>query len=242
MVMGSGTAAHAEWHFGIGTGLAGQSYDGDLGLHIDAATIDDQKFEVDLAPGDVADLMETVFGLGGYATDGTWKIQYSVFFLKLEDDPTLTSQGGDSIAAKWEFEQTSGELTAAYAIFKDPSVIVHALGGIRYTGHKLEGTINADPTREIEEEWVDALIGLTVDVPLAPTWSWNNRVDAGFGGSEGTFSGSTGLTWAFAEHWAGQLFASFMAVEYENGKMGDTDWYLYDANEASAGIKILYRW
>ena len=246
MVMGFGTSAHAEWNYGIGTGFAGMSVDGDVGFHTNIAG--PVQSEVDLSAEDVADLMASAFGLGGYATDGTWMVQGSLGFLKLEDKPSYSAPGV-VVTSEFNFDISFAELTVGYAIYKDPSVIVRVLGGVRYTGHKLEAAINAvvgaataSLAMEIDEAWADALIGLTVDVPFARTWSWNNRIDGGFGGSEGTFYINTGLTWAFAKHWAGTLSVDYKAVEYENGNVGDTDWYLYDANETTGGIKILYRW
>ena len=248
MILGFGAAAHAEWHFGIGTGFAGQTYDGDLGVTTNV--LGPVLVDVDLSAEDVSDLMATAFGLGGYATDGTWKIMFSAGFLKLEDEPAYSDPGVWTVTSDLSFEKTNGELTVGYAVYKNPSAIVHVLAGARYTKHEAESAITVtyptDPAEllewEAEEEWVDAVIGLTLDVPFAQTWSWSSRIDAGFGGSEGTFGGSTGLTWAFAEHWAGMLTVGFMAVDYENGDRGDADWYKYDINEGAGGIKILYRW
>lgn len=247
LLMGFSSSALAEWHFGIGTGFAALSVDGDQGLHTNLAG--PVQFKVDLTPEDVMDYMAAGAGLGGYATDGTWMIQLSFNYLRLEDKPSYEKPGVITITSEFGFDVTAGELTVAYPILKQPSLVVRVLGGMRYIGHKLESTITAvtpaatiQLERKIEEEWADVLIGLTVDVPFANTWNWGNRFDAGFGGSEGTYHLNSGLAWAFAKHWTTTLAVDYKVIDYENGNKGDTDWYLYDANETAVGINILYNW
>ena len=81
---------------------------------------------------------------------------------------------------------------------------------------------------------------MTLAVPLAEKWVWNNRVDAGFGGSEGTYSANTGVTWRFYKGWASTLYSKYTAIEFENGNRGDADWYLYDVDEFGVGLAVLY--
>jgi hypothetical protein len=64
--------AHADWSFGIGTGIFRVNFDGDMGFDTAAGPV---ELDVDLDADDVSDVMETAFGLGGYATDGKWMIQ-----------------------------------------------------------------------------------------------------------------------------------------------------------------------
>ena len=69
---------------------------------------------------------------------------------------------------------------------------------------------------------------------------WNNRITAGFGGSEGTYMGQTGITWIFYKGWSSTLYGNYTAVEFENGDEGDSDWYLYDIDEFGIGLGFLY--
>jgi hypothetical protein len=78
-----------------------------------------------------------------------------------------------------------------------------------------------------------------VDVVIAPKWSWSTNLDAGFGGSNGTFSLSTTVNWRFWKYMSAGPTFIFSAIDYENGEAGDSDWYLYDANEFGWGISVL---
>lgn len=120
--------------------------------------------------------------------------------------------------------------------------------GARYTKHELSadirstGLINNHRNREIDNDWTDVLIGFLADVPLAENWTWNNRVDAGYGGSDGTYFFYTGVAWQFHKHWATTLYGSYTAVDFENGNKGDADWYLYDVDQSAVGLNILFTW
>ncbi len=69
------SVASAEWHYGIGTGIRRLNAEGDVGVNTRLAG--PVEFDLDLDPDDFSDLMETAFGLGGFASDGTWTIQFS---------------------------------------------------------------------------------------------------------------------------------------------------------------------
>ncbi len=237
------SVAHSDWSFGIGTGIFRMNAEGDMGFNTTDGPVEQ---DVDLDPDDISDVMETAFGFGGYATDGKWVIQYSFGVLKLEDDPSGVLPGGETISSKLDFDITGGELTVGYPIYRGTSLIVGLHGGARYTRHELETDIAIDGTPvlsiDIDEDWTDALVGISADIPFAEKWTWNNRFNAGFGGSEGTYFGYTGLTWRFLKHWSASLYGKYTAVEFENGDKGDSDWYLYDVDEFGAGLSVLFNW
>ena len=239
MIIGFNATAYADWNYGIGTGLFRLNVEGDQGLNTQIPGVGSVQFEVDLDPDDISDLMESAFGFTGYATDGKWMVNFSVAHLKLED---TTSVG--SVSATIGFEVNGGEITVGYPVYSTPQLTLGVLGGGRYTKHEVSADVVAPgPTtinRSIDNSWTDALVGLTLTVPLAEKWVWNNRVDAGFGGSEGTYSGSTGVTWRFYKGLSGTLYGKYTSVEYENGNKGEADWYLYDADEFGVGLAILY--
>jgi hypothetical protein len=166
--------------------------------------------------------------------------------LKLEDDPSGVLPGGATISSKFGFDVTGGELTIGYPIYHGPSLIVGVHGGARYTKHELEADVAIDGTRvlsiDIDEDWTDALVGISAGIPFTKTLIWNNRFNAGFGGSEGTYFGYTGLTWRFLKHWSASLYGKYTAIEFENGDKGDSDWYLYDVDEFGVGLSVLFNW
>jgi len=246
LVTGFGSVAHADWSYGIGTGIFRLNIDGDIGYNIEYNNIGPVEVGVDLDPDDIDDVMETAFGFGGYATDGKWMIQYSYGMMELEDKPRSTLPSGDTVHAKLGFDATGGEITVGYPIYEDTSLIVRLHAGARYTEHELglDLTINGTPvlSRDIDEDWTDALFGISADIPFAEKWMWNNKFNAGFGGSEGTYFAQTGLTWRFLKHWSASLYGKYTALEYENGSKGDSDWYLADWDEFGAGLSVLFNW
>jgi len=242
------SAAHAEWHFGIGTGLALNNIDGTQGFN--SLLLGPVKYDVKLDPQDFNDYTKTAFGFGGYATDGTWMIQYSYGKIQLEDkSSTFVPAFNSTATADIDFKMTGAELTVGYPVYKTPSFTVLVDGGLRYTKHEFNnsltvtGAINIPTTsNEFSHNWTDVIVGASLNVPFADTWSWNSRANAGFGGSDGTYLVSTGVTWRFHKHWSTSLTGKFDSVDYENGSQGESDWYYYDANESSLGLNILFNW
>jgi hypothetical protein len=239
--------AHAEWNFGLGTGPFLLNVKGDQGFHTDI--VGPITWDVDLDNEDMKDLMDSAIGLGGYATDGQWMIKYSFAMLKLEDDPSMSLTGGGFASAELEFDITAGELTVGYPVVSNESYVLRPYVGVRYIKHELSTdltvTVGSDTTRlsqDVDENWTDVLVGASLDVPFAQKFNWNVTADAGFGGSEGTYLGSTGITWLFAKHWSTTLYGKYLAVEFENGSKGDADWYLYDVDEFGTGLNLMYNW
>ncbi len=236
-------SAHAEWRFGIGTGLAALKVDGNSGFNVPLAGIGPVIVDIDLSPSDIMDYMETALGFGMFATDGKWMIQASLSHLKLEDDQ-LTTQGGNTIASDLSFEMQGIELTVGYPLYESKSVVLRGYTGFRYISHDLEADVVVNGVtvvnRDMDENWTDALLGIAAEVPFAEKWSWDTRFDVGLGGSESAYYVNSAVSWKFATHWSTSLFGQYYAVDLENGSPGDADWYLYDADETTLGLKITY--
>ena len=235
----------AEWNFGIGTGPQMLAVNGDVGMDTDLGAV---QLDIDLDMGDISDLTKSLLGFGGYATDGKWMVQYKLGKLELEDDAAHGSGTGGIVSGKVEFDITEAELTVGYPIFENPSYMVRGYGGLRYNKHEFDfrmtgtGSLGVNSNKSIDESWIDVLVGIAADVPFAEKWNWNIKADAGFGGSEGTYLASTGVTWHFYGNWSSTLFGSYKAVDFENDSKGDTDWYHYDVDETILGLTILYNW
>ena len=239
------SVAQAEWYYGIGTGLSRTSIDGQQGFNTFAGPV---KYDVSLDPGQFSDLMKSAFGFGGYATDGTWLVQYSLANIELEDEDS-TVVGATTVTTKINFKMKGGEVTAGYLVQKSPAVMTYLDLGLRYTKHEFDnsvtatGAINGQASRSFSNDWTDAILGVTVNVPIAPPqWTWISRVNAGFGGSDSAFFVQTGVTWRFHKNWSTALNAKYLKVKFENGSQGQSDWYFYDAKEKSLGLSVLYNW
>jgi hypothetical protein len=244
-VMGFSSMAYAEWNFGIGTGPQRLSIDGDIGMNTALGAV---ELDVDIDADDMDDMTDNAFGLGGYATDGKWMIQGFVGQLQLEENATTGTSAGGTLTADVDFDITGAELTVGYPIYNMDALMLRAYTGVRYTRHDFDALFTgtafsgANRRKSIDESWTDVLIGLSADVPFAEKWNWNIKADAGFGGSEGTYLASTGVTWRFWRGFSATLFGKYVAVDFENGSKGDADWYHYDVDETTLGLTLMYNW
>ena len=239
-----------KWYVGIGTGFTFMNTEGDMGLNV--GSFGPVLAAVDLDPSDFNDLMETGFGLGGYATDGTWMIQYAFGKLKLGGEPSGSlpaGVGGGTYTTDLFFEITGAQATVGYVAFrsKDMKFSLTPYTGFRYLKHELgadlsitQGATTTSISRGIDNNWTDVLIGGSMSYVLSPKWTWNINADAGFGGTEGTYSFASSLSWKALKHLSISPNFKYSAIEALNGEVGDSDWYLYDANEFGMGIGILY--
>jgi opacity protein-like surface antigen len=93
-----------------------------------------------------------------------------------------------------------------------------------------------------DTDWTDALVGVTASGPIVKNVSWDTTVEAGFGGSDGTYRVSAGVTWRFAKNWSTRLGYSYTAIDFEKGSKGDSDWYKYDVDESAASLNVMFNW
>jgi hypothetical protein len=239
--------AQAPVHFGFGSGLMRLSSKGDQGFHTNLFGPVQTAFDLD--PDDFDDLLQSAIGGGGYVTNGTWMLQFSLAQLKLGGQPAGILPSGGQVSSDLSFDILSGEFLFGYTVYRSPgaafSLRPHI--GARYVKHELASDLRivdagttTDISRAIDHNWTDVLIGTSVDVRLASKLSWSTRGDAGFGGSNGSFSASSGVSWRVLRHLSFGPQVSFLSADFENGTKGDTDWYLYDANEFSWGVSVLF--
>ncbi|MBW2266217.1 MAG: hypothetical protein JRF28_08685, partial [Deltaproteobacteria bacterium] len=130
--------------------------------------------DVDLDPDDLADVTESAIGLGGYATDGKWVIQFVVGKLELEEGAS-TGKGGATLTAKVGFDVTGAELTVGYPVYEIPALTLRAYTGARYTKHELDLSLTATGplnglSKSIDESWTDVLIGPGQVPSLVNSW------------------------------------------------------------------------
>lgn len=243
-ILGIGTTAHADWTFGIGTGISGLDVQGDLGFNSRLAG-GPVMVDVDLSPSDMSDYMESAFGLGGFATNGKVVFEASFAYLSLNghsDKPLRNTV----LHSELTYDFTRADVTAGYNVVKNENFVLRPYVGARYNKHEVEAEMLlygiTERNRSIDEDWTDALVGIAMDVPFAGAYTWSTKFDYGFGGSEGSYFVNSGVTLNITKHWFTGIFGQYYAIEYENGHRGDLDWYLYDADEASAGVRIGFKW
>ncbi len=247
----SSVNAQKKWFYGVGTGFTFMNAEGDQGLYFSSTgTI---EFEVDMGPEDFNDFTQSAFGLGGYATDGSWMIAGSFGGLKLGDDVEgdLTDEDGDGdgeYTAEIFFKTFVAEATVGYTAFRseDRNFVVTPYVGGRFMKHDFgtnltitEGTSTIEVKEDVDNKWFDVLIGSSMGLVISPGVTWSLQADAGFGGSEGTYTFKTGLSWNPSKSWTISPNFKYSIIEYENEEKGDTDWYLYDVDEFGVGISVL---
>jgi hypothetical protein len=248
VMLGPAAVAQDEWKHGIGTGFFGLNIDGDGGFTLRAL---DVPIYVDMTMNnsEVRDLVNSAFGLGGSSAKGKWTLTYSVGQMELGDKVKGTTADDDPASLKVDFTATGAEFAAAYRFALTGKNAWSVLGGVRYTGHEYDFKIEIDNDppnpplalkRNIDEGWTDVLVGLTHGTSLSDKWTWGTRLDAGFGGSEGTYNFNTSLNWHFAKSWVLVTYGKYTSIEFENDDPGDPDWYFYDADEFGLGFNFVY--
>ncbi len=232
--------AQDEWSHGIGTGMFFLNLDGTQGFDTISGPV---EVDLDLGTSDTRDLIETAFGFGGFAKKGKWTIQYSLAYMKFADDAS-GEIGAVPVSLDVTFESSGAEVVGIYQFATvGRRDLWGALGGIRYTKHEYDDTLTIGPStfkNSFDHDWTDILVGLTHTHIFSKKWLWNTRVDAGFGGSEGTYFLNTGATWIISESWMASFFGKYTAADFENGSKGDADWYRYDVDEFGLGATVLY--
>lgn len=239
LIAGAATAEEG-WQHAIGTGFYALNVDGDLGLHTALGSV---KADASMDFDEVKELLESAFGFGGYSAKGKWSIQYQYAKLELEDGISGTLPNGTAASVSLTFTSSGGDVAAIYNFANSGNHHWGVLGGVRYTEHEFEGRVTVGATtvtRNLTEDWTDALVGLTHHYKISNETSWNSRFDVGFGDSEGTYHVNSGIAWKFADSWSANFYGNYIKHDYENGTRGDAGWYLYDAAEYGVGIGILY--
>jgi hypothetical protein len=246
LALAPNVVAQDKWKHGIGTGLFALNVKGDTGF---TTALGPVELEADVNFDELREVLESAFGVGGYAAKGKWTLLYSAFQLSVEDSISGTGPLRNPASAGLDATYTGGEFAAAYRFAVTGKHAWSVLGGIRYLKHEYDFgvAIDNDPpnppatlTRNIDEDWTDLLVGLTHATRLGDRWTWSNRLDAGFGGSEGTYFFNTSFNWQFTKSWALSLYGQITSIDFENDNPGDPDYYLYDADEFGPGLNILY--
>ena len=138
-----------------------------------------------------------------------------------------------------EWDRTQFEIAGVYTFKSTDRTNLGVLFGVRNLGHEWEFKAPS-PLSAVDEDWTDAIVGLTHAWKFADNWSWSNRLDGGFGDSEGTVNFSTGLNWHLGQKWLLHFNAKQSAVEFETGTAGDSDFYLYDVDETTFGVGFTF--
>ncbi len=225
-----GAAADEGWRYGIGTGISSFKLDGDIGFPSDdGGVIIDGKLD----NSDTRDLIDSAFGLEAFAQKDRWRFGVRAVTMTLED-------GTKGYKAEWD--RTEGALWLDYNFATTGYHRWGALLGARYNKH--EWTFKTPTERsKPDDDWTDVMVGLTHSVPFSEKWFWTNRVDYGFGGSEGTWHAATAINWMPFDHWIFNVSADYLSTEFgEKKDINKSDFYYYDVDQTTFGIGVVFTW
>ena len=228
------SAANAEWHYGVGSGIGSANYDGDLKVKLGGL---EGKLDVDFDQDD----FESGFGGAGFATNGTWVFNLSGSSVEYESKDAFNTPGAPR--SKNTFERSYGEFTVGYVAYREDDITLTPYLGINYTKHDWTFKESGDKF-DLSDDWVDAIFGLKLDYKINDEWTWNNSAEYTAGDSEGCFGLKTGASWKFAEHWVAGAYVSYESDELNgsdsvDGSKVDFD---YDTDVTTFGLTIAYVW
>ncbi len=245
-LLGCVSVANAgDWSYGFGAAAGFLDVSGDGGFNSKLGPI---EFDASLEPDEVFDYLDSFLGLGGFASNGDITVTYSYGKLELEEDVSATRGVLPGVAlsgvAELEFSTVGADILVNYAFAKSERAVWSVIGGVRYTDQEYDVKLTINNNQvfngSVDDDWTDAVIGVSYTYGFSPTLSWSTQLDYGFGGSEGTTHFSTGLAKVLGKHWLAKFALAVKDIEYEEGDKGDADWYFYDATETTLGGTLLY--
>lgn len=78
---------------------------------------------------------------------------------------------------------------------------------------------------------------------MGEKWSWSNRLDYGFGGSEGSFLIASTINWHATKHWTFNMGLRQHSIEFgDEDDKGDSDLYFYDVDEPALVLGFMFGW
>lgn len=223
------SAANAEWHYGIGSGIGASSYDGDL--KIAGAKLDVEYDQDDFEGG---------FGAAGFATDGTWVFNLSGSSVEYESKDSFTGKPRSTN----NFQRSFAEFTVGYVAYREGDITLTPYLGVNYTKHEWEFKSSIDGKTKLDDNWVDGVFGIKLDYKINDEWTWNNSAEYTAGDSEGCYGVKTGVSWKFAENWVAGAYVGFESDEFEGS---DTEQntkvdFDYDTDVTTFGLTLAYTW
>jgi opacity protein-like surface antigen len=226
--LGATSSAHAEeWKHTLVPYLWASAMDGTTGIGTPLGPV---EADVDISFGDIWDNLE-IGGMVSYRVErGRWAIMGDLIYMDLETDKT-GSAGPIRVDATVEVQQTAFEVDVGYRVTER----VLAYAGWRYNDLNADLEVirtgpgpGATRVAGTSETWVDPMIGVIIDIPLADRWTVALRGDVGgFGvGSDFAWQAAAFVSWQATDaiHVIGGY--RYIDMDYEDGE--GTSLFKYD--------------
>jgi len=218
-------ATESGWNFSIEPYVLGITIDGDAGVgRVTGA-------DLDVNFGDILDNLEAGFMVAMEAHHASgWGILFDYAFMD------LSKKGSGPLGGVIDADVRQGvlELLAARR-FDLENGYYEFIGGLRWWENEID--VEVDPlvipgtiTASVDEDWVDAIIGIRFTRPMKEKWKLVLRGDVGGFGATSDFTAAAhcGINYSFSE--TVSLTAKYKAlwVDYEDGTKGTPGYFAYD--------------
>jgi hypothetical protein len=210
------TAMDGRWHFLVVPYLWASGLEGTVGVNGVVAV------PVDLSFGDALESLDFAF-LGRFeARQERVGFGLDVAYLNLGVDVTGPLTGGIGLGADVRSVTTEGILTYRVANDEAKGSFVDLLAGARYmrnrAGLSVERDGEAIAGTEQTLDWLDAMAGARVRLPLGAKIALHGRADVAGFGSDFSWNVQGGLEVMLGERWKTGAGYRYLDVDYDKGE------------------------
>ena len=225
-----------EWSYQIEPYLLGITIDGDAGI----GRVTGVDVEVDF--DDILDNLDMGFMARFEARhENGWGVALDYAFMDLSND--RTGPGGGVLNA--ELSQSVFEVLLMKGTRSGDSQLDY-FTGLRWWNNEVDVVI--DPlvlpgtvSRNVDEDWVDLIIGARWKNPIGEKWSFLLRGDIGAGGADFTAGSVVGFRYRIGELTELDLGYKAIYVDYETGTPGQPGFFKYDTTTHGPVIGLMFK-
>ena len=223
---GAGTAnAAGDWSWTLEPYLMGSNIDGDAGIGRVAGV------DVSVDTSDILEDLELGAMIHGEALNvNGLGVMLDYAFMRLGDDLAGPLGGVTNVTVR------QGLLEAfAFKRYQFDDDYYDLYGGVRWWDNDLDVNVSTvvlpgSPTANVDEDWLDPVIGGRYFRPLNERWTLQLQGDVGgFGiGSDFTYGLAAGAIYRISDRLRLDLKYKGLWVDYEDGTPGTPDYFKYD--------------
>ena len=214
-----------DWSFQLEPYILASSIEGDTSIGRVTGV------EVDVDFSDILEVLDIgLMGRFEAQHSSGWGVILDYGFMDLSDD--ITGQRGGVLEARLRQGVFEALLTRRRELQNGH---IDYLAGVRWWDNDIDVTIvpailPGSATSNIEEDWVDLIVGVRWANPLNDRWTFHLRGDVGGFGVEADFTGSiaAGFHYQMTSRLDLDLQYKALWVDYETGSRGQPGFFSYD--------------
>ena len=228
-----------DWKYSIEPYLLGASIDGDATLGRAAGV------PVAVSTDQILENLEAAFMLNFEARfDNGWGVVFDYGFMDLGADTTVGLGGVVSASVRQAILEAIATRRLDVAAGR-----LELFGGVRWWDNRVRGSfdpaiVEGSLSTEINEDWVDPIVGLRWTRGLSDRWEIRLRGDVGgFGvGSDFTWAANAAVYFRMSERMFLDLGYRALYVDYANDKASDAGAFAYDTTTHGPILGFAVRW